>query len=97
MGKPLYFSTEGTQALWDIDLTGPRVLIFGSESAGLPAPVRVATRERLVSIPMAGPARSLNLSTAVTVVIYEALRQRASKRVGDTTLPASARRRDEAR
>ncbi len=78
LGAPLFFSTEGTRSLWDVDLSGPRVLIFGSESAGLPASVRDENRQHMVSIPMAGPARSLNLSTAVAVVIYEALRQRAS-------------------
>jgi tRNA (cytidine/uridine-2'-O-)-methyltransferase len=51
-------------------------LLFGGESRGLPAGVREKYAETLVGIPMpAGKVRSLNLATAVGVVLYEALRQ----------------------
>jgi tRNA (cytidine/uridine-2'-O-)-methyltransferase len=51
-------------------------LLFGSESHGLPPSVRERHAERLLSIPMpAGKVRSLNLATAVGIVLYEALRQ----------------------
>jgi tRNA (cytidine/uridine-2'-O-)-methyltransferase len=52
-------------------------LLFGSESAGLPAELRERFAPRCLGIPMLHPAvRSLNLATAVAVVLYEALRQR---------------------
>jgi tRNA (cytidine/uridine-2'-O-)-methyltransferase len=52
------------------------VLLFGSESKGLPPGVREAFADRLIGIPMTTAAvRSLNLATAVGVVLYEALRQ----------------------
>jgi tRNA (cytidine/uridine-2'-O-)-methyltransferase len=52
------------------------VLLFGSESKGLPAAVVEKFAARHIGIPMPGGAvRSLNLATAVGVVLYEALRQ----------------------
>ena len=52
------------------------VLLFGSESKGLPADVRDRFAGTTVGIPMLTPhVRSLNLATAVGVVLYEALRQ----------------------
>ena len=51
-------------------------LLFGNESSGLPAAVRERFAGRVVGIPMpTGKVRSLNLATAVGVVLYEALRQ----------------------
>jgi tRNA (cytidine/uridine-2'-O-)-methyltransferase len=52
------------------------VLLFGSESRGLPASLLERHVERTLTIPMpAGKVRSLNLATAVGIVLYEALRQ----------------------
>ncbi len=82
LGQPLFFSAEGERSLWETDLTIPRMLVFGSESAGLPGPLRAAYPDQLVKIPMTGPARSLNLSTAAAVAIYEALRQRDRAALG---------------
>ena len=51
-------------------------LLFGSESKGLPETVLRRFAENAVTIPMpAGRVRSLNLATAVGIVLYEALRQ----------------------
>jgi tRNA (cytidine/uridine-2'-O-)-methyltransferase len=51
-------------------------LLFGNESAGLPAGLLQRHAERTVCIPMpAGQVRSLNLATAVGIALYEALRQ----------------------
>ena len=52
-------------------------LLFGSESKGLPGSIRERFADTAVTIPMiASHVRSLNLATAVGIVLYEALRQR---------------------
>jgi tRNA (cytidine/uridine-2'-O-)-methyltransferase len=52
------------------------MLLFGSESRGLPAGLLEQHTEQTLTIPMLTPAvRSLNLATAVSIVLYEALRQ----------------------
>lgn len=80
LGAPWFFSAEAGRSLWQVDLTPPVALIFGSETSGLPTDVRGAHEDRMVRLPMPGgddgPVRSLNLSTAVAVALYEVLRQR---------------------
>jgi tRNA (cytidine/uridine-2'-O-)-methyltransferase len=51
------------------------VLLFGPESRGLPEHLLAADPERCIRIPMLPVARSLNLSTAVGISLFEALRQ----------------------
>jgi len=52
------------------------ILVFGGESCGLPPVVRAALADATFGIPIASEhVRSLNLATAVAVVLYEALRQ----------------------
>lgn len=76
LGELWFFSAEGERSLYEVSFTKPAVLVFGSESAGLPRQIREQYRERLLSIPMRGGAvRSLNLSTAAAVAIYEVRRQ----------------------
>jgi tRNA G18 (ribose-2'-O)-methylase SpoU len=58
------------------DLTGPRVLLIGNETAGLSAAWREAA-DVTVRIPITGAASSLNAASAGTVVLYEAARQRS--------------------
>ncbi len=50
-------------------------LMFGKESAGIPEEILVDYEETSIRIPMLPGTRSLNLSNAVAVVLYEALRQ----------------------
>lgn len=50
-------------------------LMFGKESAGIPEEILVDYEESCIRIPMLPGIRSLNLSNAVSVVLYEALRQ----------------------
>jgi tRNA (cytidine/uridine-2'-O-)-methyltransferase len=51
-------------------------LVFGRETAGLPEELLRANPETTITIPMWNPkARSLNLATAVAIVLYEAMRQ----------------------
>lgn len=68
---------ESAQPLHAADLTGPRVLVMGSEGKGM----RRLTREHcdeLVYIPMAGEVSSLNVSVATGVCLFEAVRQRGA-------------------
>ncbi len=51
-------------------------LVFGPETRGLPEEILQANAERALRIPMMGSGvRSLNLSNAVSIVLYEGLRQ----------------------
>jgi tRNA (cytidine/uridine-2'-O-)-methyltransferase len=50
-------------------------IVFGKETKGLPDELIAAHKETSVRIPIFGPVRSLNLSTAAGIVLYEALRQ----------------------
>ncbi len=76
LGEPFFFSAEGGRDLWSIDYPDPTVLVFGSESAGFSAEIRRRFAERLVKIPMGDPrVRSLNLSTAAAIAVYEVMRR----------------------
>ena len=50
-------------------------LVFGRETKGLPDELLATNRSTCIRIPISGPVRSLNLSTAAGIVLYEALRQ----------------------
>jgi tRNA (cytidine/uridine-2'-O-)-methyltransferase len=71
----LYFSAHGEQSFWDAPYHERTVLVFGNESQGLPQRLREQHADRLYRIPMLDTARSLNLATAVGIVLYEALRR----------------------
>ncbi len=76
LGAAFFFSAEGERDLWSVTYPQPSVLLFGSETGGLPADLRQAHRERLLALPQVrGPVRSLNVSTVVGVAVYEVLRQ----------------------
>lgn len=69
-------STKGTRAHSDAQFQAGDYLVFGPESRGLPASIREALpREQVLRIPMAANSRSMNLSNAVAVMVYEAWRQ----------------------
>jgi tRNA (cytidine/uridine-2'-O-)-methyltransferase len=82
-----FLAVVGSARIWAVDnpaavnytrvaFADGDVLLFGSESKGLPPGLRERLAARLIGIPMPTAAvRSLNLATAVGVVLYEALRQ----------------------
>ena len=71
-----YFcSTKARHSYCDISYKMDDFLVFGKESAGLPASLLTAHAANTIRIPMREEARSLNLSNAVAVVAFEALRQ----------------------
>ena len=70
-----YISTRGRKNIWDIEFNAGDFLIFGSETKGLNEEILNNNKENIISIPMNGLTRSLNLSTSVGIVLYEAIRQ----------------------
>ena len=76
LGRPYFFTAEAERDLWQPDYPLPAVLIFGSESCGLPSAVRRKHRSDLVRIPqLKDTVRSLNHSSAVGIALYEVLRR----------------------
>ena len=69
---------ESKESLFDVDLTGPLVLVMGGEAEGLRR-LTGETCDRVVRIPMVGRIESLNVSVAAAVCLYEAFRQRNPK------------------
>ena len=70
------FTTEGPSSLYATRFRPMDVLVFGQESTGLPADVRALfAPDTTLRIPMRPGVRSLNLSNAVAVAVYEAWRQ----------------------
>ena len=65
-------------SLYDLDLTDRVALVFGNEHTGVSEEVK-SFSEKNFTIPMYGMVQSLNVSVAVAVCLYEALRQRESK------------------
>lgn len=74
-GRFFYASTKGGQWYTDVHYESNDFLVFGKETKGLPREVLDAHRNEVVRIPLISAARSLNLSNAVAIVLYEALRQ----------------------
>jgi 23S rRNA (guanosine2251-2'-O)-methyltransferase len=66
---------DASQAPWDVDLTGPTVLVLGGEGKGIRPRVASAC-DGLVAFPQRGRVESLNVSAAATALLFEALRQR---------------------
>jgi tRNA (cytidine/uridine-2'-O-)-methyltransferase len=74
------FSARATRSLWEAEFRPGDHLVFGSEQHGLPPDFLDRHPDRTVSIPQQPTVRSLNLSTAAGIALYEALRQLAGAR-----------------
>jgi len=81
-----FFAKNDVTEMWCLSTKAPRCyaeasyhdgcyLFFGKETKGLPEAFLNAHYEQCVRIPMKAEARSLNLSNAVAITVYEALRQ----------------------
>ena len=76
----LYFSSNAERPYWEAPFASNSCLVFGNETQGMPERILEKHPEQSFTIPMDGPVRSLNLATAVGIVLYEAIRQtRANK------------------
>jgi tRNA (cytidine/uridine-2'-O-)-methyltransferase len=70
------FSKWGQKDIWNARFEAEAYLVFGCETGGLPEAIRNRYVQQLYKIPMIEDSvRSLNLSSAVSVALYEALRQ----------------------
>ncbi len=76
----LYFSAKAERSYWEAPYRSNSCLVLGSETEGMPARILEKHPERCFTIPMNGAVRSLNLATAVGIVLYEALRQTGAPR-----------------
>lgn len=69
------FSAQAPRSYLDADLQPGDALVFGRESVGLPKALLDEHPEHVWGIPTSGQVRSLNLSNAVAIVLFEALRR----------------------
>ena len=75
-GRNFYFATKfANNNYTEINYESDDFLVFGRETAGLPDEIMAKYSKQCIRIPMKDDVRSLNLSNAVCVVLYEALRQ----------------------
>ena len=76
--RRFFFSTKVEKPYWDIRFSPKDYLIFGRETKGLPSSLLARHAEEAFRIPMLPEARSLNLATAVAIVLFEGMRQLAT-------------------
>ena len=75
-GRFWYTSKKASKTYLEADFAPGDLLVFGKETAGLPEDLLAQHSECCIRIPIFSPiVRSLNLSTAAGIVLYEALRQ----------------------
>ena len=74
-GPFFFFSSRAKRAYTEAAFTSDALLIFGSETTGLPERYRERWSEKFFTIPMVEGARCLNLASSAAIVLYEALRQ----------------------
>ena len=79
-GYWVYGAIPGGAPPWEIDLQGPIVLCVGGEEKGLRARTRKLC-DASIGLPMRGRVESLNLATAASALLYEAVRQRTAEDV----------------
>ncbi|MBM4022550.1 MAG: tRNA (cytidine(34)-2'-O)-methyltransferase [Planctomycetes bacterium] len=74
-GQRWLFSARAMRSYTSVSYRPGDVLVFGSESKGLPEPLKAAHEGSLLKIPSRPQVRSLNLANSAAIVAYEALRQ----------------------
>lgn len=75
-GRRFWLLTKfARQLVWEAAFQRGDVLVFGSETRGLPAAIREAHSEQCLKLPMLPVVRSLNLASTANTVMYEAVRQ----------------------
>ena len=79
--RHFFVTTKTKRAYWDVKFRPGDYLIFGRETKGLPESLLAGHEKDCVTIPMEG-TRSLNLATAVGIVLFEAIRQQQGGKRG---------------
>lgn len=74
-----YFTKTAKRSYCDVEYRIGDALVFGSESSGLPESLLKCAEDQRLRIPTRSAVRSLNLSNAVAVAAYEAVRQCSAK------------------
>jgi len=74
-GNFYFASTKAPRSYAEVQYRPDDYLIFGKETKGLDETLLRENYEKCIRIPMAGETRSLNLSNAAAIILYEALRQ----------------------
>ena len=69
-----FVTTKSRRPYWATQFMSDDFLVFGRETKGLPESLLTENEDRCITIPMQG-TRSLNLATAVAIVLYEGVRQ----------------------
>lgn len=90
-----YFSTKAPRRHTDVSYPERVFLMFGKETRGLPETVLQKNPDQCVRIPMRENLRSLNLSNAVAIAVYEAFRQRDFLGLVDEGSPTTFSWRDD--
>lgn len=78
-GRYFFLTTKSSKCYTDIEYKDEDYLFFGPETRGLPMELMEKDWDNAYRIPMGDKFRSLNLSNAVSIVLYEALRQNGFK------------------
>lgn len=73
--RVFYFTTKTDKSYWEPEFKPGDWFVFGKETKGLPSDLLAQNKDRCLTIPQIGPIRSLNVATAVAIVLYEAVRQ----------------------
>lgn len=73
-GETALFTKGGSRVFWELPTPRRMFLVFGSETGGLPPAILSRHPRDCYRIPMTDAVRSLNLSTAVGIALYESLR-----------------------
>jgi tRNA (cytidine/uridine-2'-O-)-methyltransferase len=69
-----FLTTKTQRPYYSMNFRNDDFLVFGRETTGLPHKLLAANADNCITIPMSG-TRSLNLATAVAIVLFEAMRQ----------------------
>ncbi|MGW8256706.1 MAG: tRNA (cytidine(34)-2'-O)-methyltransferase, partial [Thermoguttaceae bacterium] len=72
---PWLFTKSAGELYTEVEYQADEILVFGSESRGLPPSLLAENAHRCLRIPIRPQVRSLNLGVSVGIVVYEALRQ----------------------
>lgn len=70
-----YLTKHAKRLAWEVDYQRGDILLFGSESRGLPPSIMAEAPARQLKLPMKEVVRSLNLASTVNTIAYEAVRQ----------------------